>query len=448
MLRERARFCQVIRKHFAKHGFLEVQTPILSNSSPEGARDFLVPSRLHPGKFLALPQAPQQWKQLLIASGVDRYFQIAPCFRDEPARADRTPGEFYQLDVEMAFVEQEDVLSLIEELITAIGTEFSDKRILTPFPRISYGEALDRFGSDKPDLRFGLELQTLTPHFQESSVRYLKAAVAEGQDVRAIVVPDGATFSRREVDDIESLAKESGVAGLAWVAWTPDGPKGSLAGPMADAELRRIREVSACPEGSLLLLCAGARDRIDTALNAVRLRLGNRLGLRDPDELQFLWVLDFPIYERDPETGEIGFSHNPFSMPQGGPRVLEESDPLDILGQQYDLTCNGVEISSGAIRNNDPEGLYKAFEIAGYSREDVDHKFGHMTQAFRYGSPPHGGIAPGVDRLLMFFLGENSIREVIPFPKNQKCQDVMIDAPSEVSEDQLSELCIKVVFPR
>lgn len=444
MIIERDRFCQCIRQSFQKRGFIEVHTPVLSNSSPEGSRDFLVPSRLHPGKFFALPQAPQQWKQLLIAGRVDRYFQIAPCFRDEPARADRTPGEFYQIDIEMAFVEQEDVLGEVEEIIVEIGNNFCDKKIITPFPRMSYQEALDRFGSDKPDLRFGFEMLTLTEHFGDSRVRYIRDTVVRGDDIRGLVVPRGTKFTRRDLDNFEKLAKESGVAGLAWVFWTQQGPKGTLAGPMPDEELRKLRNICSAKEGSLVLICAGRRKRIDTALSAVRLKIGKQLGLRDPNTLLFAWITDFPMYELDEQTGEVVFCHNPFSMPQGGLEALNTLDPLDIKGQQYDLTCNGVEISSGAIRNNNPEALYRAFEIAGYTRDVVDEKFGHMIKAFQFGSPPHGGIAPGLERLLMFFTSEESIREVIPFPKNQKCQDVMINAPGTVSETQLRELNIKL----
>ena len=447
MLRQRARFCQLIRERFANRGFLEVATPILSNSSPEGARDFVIPSRLHPGRFFALPQAPQQWKQMLIAAGVDRYFQIAPCFRDEPARADRTPGEFYQVDVEMAFVEQEDVLTEVESLLTEIGREFCDKRIISPFPRLDYRDVLNRYGSDKPDVRVSLELVSLTDFFKESSVRVLREVVESGDVVRSIPVPDGARYSRRQIDELRGIATDHGATGLAWLAWKGDQVRGSLAGPMDGAEASRLRERVRVEDNGLLLLASGGLSTVNTALNAVRNRLGDWSGERDPDTLAFSWILDFPIYEADPDTGEIIFSHNPFSMPKGGVRSFEEVPPLEILGQQYDLTCNGIEISSGAIRNNDPEGLYRAFEIAGYRRADVDASFGHMIRAFRLGSPPHGGIAPGLERLLMFFLGETSIREVIPFPKNQRCQDTMIGAPSELSNMQLEELRIAIKQP-
>jgi len=462
-IRLRDRFCQLIRESFSKHGFLEVHTPILSNSSPEGARDFLVPSRLHPGRFFALPQAPQQWKQLLMASGVDRYFQIAPCFRDEPARADRTPGEFYQIDLEMAFVEQEDVLTTIEAIMIEIAENFSDKKMVKPFPRMSYNEVIDRFGSDKPDLRFGFEMKTVTDVFRGSNVRYLNDTVERGDDIRILNVEDGGDkFSRKELDELEKLAKESGVPGMAWIIWTSDtSVKGTLAGTMSidpegDSssgkisveELAKVKEICGAENNTLQLVCAGPRRRIDTALSAVRHRIGRKLGLCDPDLLHFAWIVDFPMYELDEETNNVIFSHNPFSMPAGGLESLKTKDPLDIIGQQYDLVCNGLEISSGAIRNNIPEALYLAFEIAGYDRSVVDQQFGHMIKAFELGTPPHGGFAPGFERLLMIFLGEESIREVIPFPKNQKCLDLLVNAPNEVSEAQLRELSISIKKPK
>jgi aspartyl-tRNA synthetase len=444
MLVQRQRFCQLIRESFSARGFVEIHTPILSNSTPEGARDFIVPSRLHPGQFYALPQAPQQWKQILMASGVDRYFQIAPCFRDEPARADRTPGEFYQLDIEMAFVEEEDVLREVESLVLEIGHRFGGKRIVDPFPRITFKDAMERYGTDKPDMRFGLELQTLAPQFKSSNMRFLREANEEGGTVRGFAVPGGARFSRRELGEFQRLAKESGVQSLAWLALSPEGARGSLAARMDKGEIEALRKAFEAQDGTLVLLGAGPRKQIDTALSAVRLEIGNRLGLRDPDTLMFGWVLDFPIYEEDPETGQIIFSHNPFSMPKGGLEALNTLHPLEIIGQQYDLVCNGIEISSGAIRNNIPEAMYRAFEIGGYSRAQMDSLFGHMIRMYEYGAPPHGGIAPGIERLLMLFLGETSIREVIPFPKNQKCEDVMVNAPSELPAEQLRELGIFV----
>lgn len=445
MLFERDRLSRAIRETLGARGFLEVNTPILSNSSPEGARDFLVPSRLQPGNFFALPQAPQQWKQLLMASGVDRYFQIAPCFRDEAARADRSPGEFYQLDLEMAFVEQEDVLQEAESSVIEIAQRFDGSALPHPFPRLGYAEALERFGSDKPDLRFGLELVTLTEFFKGSSVSFLRAAVDGGGAVRGLPVPAAAQhFPRRSIDELRALAQESGVTGLAWIVWTEAETRGSLAGAMDEQEMKRLGELLGAKEGTLLLVCAGPRDRIDVALSALRNEVGERLGLRDPKQLLFSWITDFPMYEWDEESQHVVFSHNPFSMPQGGLEALNTADPLEILGWQYDLVCNGVEISSGAIRNSEPETLYRAFEIAGYSRAAVDREFGHMIEAFRNGTPPHGGIAPGFERLLMLFKGATSIREVVPFPKNQRCQDLLVGSPSPVEPGRLRELGLQL----
>lgn len=445
MLRRRNELCQAIRQVFGEEGFLEVHTPILSNSSPEGARDFLVPSRLHPGEFFALPQAPQQWKQLLMASGVDRYFQIAPCFRDEPARADRSPGEFYQLDIEMAFVEQEDVLGAVEAMLVRVAQLCTSKRVPTPFPRMTYADATERYGSDKPDLRFGLELHTLTELFRDSSVEFLRQAVAHGGDVRALLVPDASErFSRKDIDALRQLVQEAGVSGLAWLAWQDGNVRGSLAGPMADEERAELETVLDAGDSDIVFLVAGQRDRIDVGLSAVRIDIGDRLQLRDPDVLLFAWVVDFPMFELDPDSGEVGFSHNPFSMPQGGYDALVARDPLEVLGYQYDLVCNGVEISSGAIRNNEPHTLYKAFEIAGYEPSVVREQFGHMIEAFELGCPPHGGIAPGLERMLMLFVGEMALREVVPFPKNQKCQDLVVRAPGPVPDRELRELGIQV----
>lgn len=446
---QRHRFAKLVRDVFIDHGFIEIHTPILSNSSPEGARDFLVPSRLHPRQFFALPQAPQQWKQLLIASGIDRYFQIAPCFRDEPARADRTPGEFYQIDLEMAFVEQEDVLSTIEAIIIELVEKFCDKKMLTPFGRLTFGEAMERFGSDKPDLRIPYEMKTITELFLESSVRYLKDTAVRGDSIRALVLPDGVgKFSRREMDDLEKMAKEAGAAGMAWIFWQEGQVKGTLTGPMSEDERAKFGEAVGAKEGMLMFVCAGPRKQIDMALNTVRSEIGNKLNLKDPNLLHFSWIVDFPMYEMDEETNKIVFSHNPFSMPQGGLEALNTMNPLDIMGQQYDLVCNGLEISSGAIRNNLPEVLYRAFEIAGYEKSTVEEQFGHMINAFKFGTPPHGGFAPGFERLLMILLGEDSIREVIPFPKNQKCQDLLVNAPSEVLPEQIRELGIKIPPPK
>lgn len=445
LLRERNLLSMTVRDVFSRAGFLEVQTPILSNSSPEGARDFLVPSRLHPGHFFALPQAPQQWKQLLMASGVDRYFQIAPCFRDEPARADRSPGEFYQVDIEMAFVEQDDVLNIVEDLLLEVARERTAKSVTSPFPRLTYSEALERFGSDKPDTRFGLELRTVTALFEDSSVGFLRDAVVRGDAIRALLVDQQVdSFSRRDIDALRQVVQEAGVSGLAWLAWQGEQTRGSLAGPMPPSEQVAIRQRLGVVEDGLLLLVAGPRARIDVSLSAVRLRIGDKLGMRDPETLQFVWVTDFPMYEWDEDTQSVAFSHNPFSMPKGGLQALRSADPLSILGYQYDLVCNGVEISSGAIRNSDPETLFTAFEIAGYDRVTVNEQFGHMIEAFALGCPPHGGIAPGFDRLLMLFTGESVLREIVPFPKNQSCQDLLVRAPSSVDPEVLRELGLQL----
>ncbi len=450
IIADRDRLATIIREVFHERTFVEIPTPVLSNSSPEGARDFLVPSRLHRGQFYALPQAPQQWKQLLMASGVDRYFQIAPCFRDEAARADRSPGEFYQIDIEMAFVEQEDVLTEIEGATLDIVERFSGTRPDGPFPRLTYHDAIERYGSDKPDIRFGLEFSTLTELFRSAGPEFLRAAVERGEAVRGFVVPDGARFTRKELDGLRARAQESGVTGLAWLSWAGDVAagsatvRGSIANALTPEDVATVAEAVGATDGSLLLLSAGPRGRIDTALSAIRLELGSRLGFRPEDTLAFVWIVDFPMYERDEETGEIGFSHNPFSMPQGGLDALEKLDPLDVRGWQYDLVCNGTELSSGAIRNNDPETLYRAFEIAGLPRTTVDEQFGHMVDAFRNGCPPHGGIAPGLERMLMILTGITSIREVVPFPKNQKAQDLLVGSPSPADPKLLRELGITV----
>jgi aspartyl-tRNA synthetase len=450
MIADRDRLATIVRDVFHERRFVEIPTPVLSNSSPEGARDFLVPSRLHRGQFYALPQAPQQWKQLLMASGVDRYFQIAPCFRDEAARADRTPGEFYQVDIEMAFVEQEDVLEEIEGATQDIVERFNGTRPTGPFPRLTYHDAIERYGSDKPDIRFGLEFSTLTELFRSTGPEFLRDAVGRGEAVRGFVVPDGARFTRKELDGLRALAQESGVTGLAWLSWAGDPAgdsatvRGSIANALSAPEAASVAAAVGAADGSLLLLSAGPRERIDTALSAIRLEIGNRLGLRPAGSLAFVWIVDFPMFERDEETGQIGFSHNPFSMPQGGLDALEKLDPLDVRGWQYDLVCNGTELSSGAIRNNDPETLYRAFEIAGSSRSTVDEQFGHMVDAFRNGCPPHGGIAPGLERMLMLLTDTKSIREVIPFPKNQKAQDLLVGSPSPADPKLLRELGITI----
>ncbi|MFF4861825.1 aspartate--tRNA ligase [Streptomyces sp. NPDC002405] len=434
-----------IREKMSAMGFNEMATPILSATSPEGARDYVVPSRVHPGRFYALPQAPQQFKQLLMISGFDRYFQIAPCFRDEDARADRSPGEFYQLDVEMSFVEQEDVFQPIEKLMTELFEEFGDGRHVTsPFPRIPFREAMLKYGSDKPDLRAKLELVDITDIFAGSEFKAFA-----GKHVRALPVPDTAGQPRKFFDQLGEYAVEQGAKGLAWVRVGEDG---ALTGPIAKflteenvAEL--TKRLSLAP-GHAVFFGAGDFDEVSKIMGAVRVEAAKRAGQFEENVFRFCWIVDFPMYERDEETGGIDFSHNPFSMPQGGLEALETQDPLDILGWQYDIVCNGVELSSGAIRNHEPDIMLKAFEIAGYDRETVEEKFAGMLRAFRFGAPPHGGIAPGVDRIVMLLADEPNIRETIAFPLNGNAQDLMMGAPTELDESRLRELHLSVRKPQ
>ncbi|WP_371578769.1 aspartate--tRNA ligase [Streptomyces sp. NBC_01314] len=434
-----------IRHKMTALGFNEMATPILSATSPEGARDFVVPSRLNPGKFYALPQAPQQFKQLLMISGFDRYFQIAPCFRDEDARADRSPGEFYQLDVEMSFVEQEDVFQPIEKLMTELFEEFGKGRPVTsPFPRIPFREAMLKYGSDKPDLRAQLELVDITDVFEGSEFKAFA-----GKHVRALAVPDVSAQPRRFFDQLGEYAIEQGAKGLAWVRVAEDG---SLSGPIAKflteenvAELTKRLSLAA---GHAVFFGAGEFDEVSKIMGAVRVEAAKRAGHFEEGVFRFCWIVDFPMYEKDEETGKIDFSHNPFSMPQGGLEALETQDPLDILGWQYDIVCNGVELSSGAIRNHEPEIMLKAFEIAGYERDTVEEQFAGMLRAFRFGAPPHGGIAPGVDRIVMLLADEPNIRETIAFPLNGNAQDLMMGAPTELEEARLRELHLSVRKPQ
>ncbi|MCL6734701.1 aspartate--tRNA ligase [Streptomyces neyagawaensis] len=434
-----------IRHKMTALGFNEMATPILSATSPEGARDFVVPSRLNPGKFYALPQAPQQFKQLLMISGFDRYFQIAPCFRDEDARADRSPGEFYQLDVEMSFVEQEDVFQPIEKLMTELFEEFGNGRHVTsPFPRIPFREAMLKYGSDKPDLRAQLELVDITDIFEGSEFKAFA-----GKHVRALPVPDVSGQPRKFFDQLGEYAIEQGAKGLAWVRVGEDG---ALSGPIAKflteenvAELTKRLSLAA---GHAVFFGAGEFDEVSKIMGAVRVEAAKRAGHFEEGVFRFCWIVDFPMYEKDEDTGKIDFSHNPFSMPQGGLEALETQDPLDILGWQYDIVCNGVELSSGAIRNHEPEIMLKAFEIAGYDRDTVEEKFAGMLRAFRFGAPPHGGIAPGVDRIVMLLADEPNIRETIAFPLNGNAQDLMMGAPTELEEARLRELHLSVRKPQ
>ena len=433
-----------IRRRMTEMGFAEFQTPILTSSSTEGARDYLVPSRLYPGHFYALPQAPQQFKQLLMVSGFDRYFQIAPCFRDEDARADRSPGEFYQLDLEMAFVEQEDVFAVVEELFAGLFREFTDWAVTEPpFPRLSHANAMLRFGTDKPDLRFALEIQDLSEIFAGSSFRLFRDIVAAGGVVRALCVPGLEAQPRSFFDGLETFVKEAGGKGLAYLINGAQAT-GSIAATLEQSVRSRIIEECAAAPGSAIFFIAGPPAEVATLAGRLRLHLADRLDLRREGCYEFCWVVDFPMYEWDAERACVAFSHNPFSMPQGGMAALETQPPLEIKAYQYDIVCNGLELSSGAIRNHRPDIMYKAFEIAGHSQREVDRKFGGMIRALRYGAPPHGGIAPGIDRIVMLLADEPNIREVIAFPMNQNAQDPLMGAPSEVSPEQLRELHIAI----
>ncbi|UKY51357.1 aspartate--tRNA ligase [Streptomyces inhibens] len=434
-----------IRHKMVALGFNEMATPILSATSPEGARDFLVPSRLQPGKFYALPQAPQQFKQLLMIAGFDRYFQIAPCFRDEDARADRSPGEFYQLDIEMSFVEQEDVFQPVETLMTELFTEFGKGRTVTsPFPRIPFREAMLKYGSDKPDLRAELELVDVSDVFAGSGFK----AFAD-KHVRALAVPDTADQSRKFFDQLGDFAVQQGAKGLAWVRVGEDN---ALTGPIAkfltEDDIKSLVVALDLKPGHAVFFGAGEFHEVSKIMGAVRVEAAKRAGHFVEDEWRFCWIVDFPMFEKDEETGKIEFSHNPFSMPQGGLEALETQDPLDILAWQYDIVCNGTELSSGAIRNHEPEVMYKAFGIAGYDKETVEAEFGGMLRAFKFGAPPHGGIAPGVDRIVMLLADEPNIRETIAFPLNGNAQDLLMGAPTEVEEARLKELHLSIRKPQ
>ncbi len=478
----RARVIAAIRRRMIEQGFTEFQTPILTASSPEGARDFLVPSRIHPGKFYALPQAPQQFKQLIMIAGFDRYFQIAPCFRDEDARADRSPGEFYQLDLEMSFVTQDDVFAAVEPVMHGVFEEFATRPVSPrPFPRIPYAEAMLKYGSDKPDLRNPLVLADVTDAFRGSGFSIFAKAIEKGAVVRAIPAPKAAKEPRSFFDKMNEWAREQGAAGLGYVvfesvslsgsdsravsgsgrdSYVVSGSgrdsdvvsvSGSAKGPIAkfldDERLDRIRNATGMGPGDAVFFACAAEDEAATLAGLARTRVAEHLGLIDNSVYKFCWIVDFPMYEKDKTTGKIGFSHNPFSMPQGGMEALETQDPLQIVCYQYDIVCNGVELSSGAIRNHKPEIMVKAFEIAGYSREQVETRFGGMLNGFRYGAPPHGGLAPGIDRIVMLLADEPNIREVILFPMNQRAEDLMMGAPSDVTQEQLRELHIRAVKP-
>ena len=446
----RSKVISFIRNEMQKLGFLEFQTPILTSSSPEGARDFLVPSRLNPGKFYALPQAPQQFKQLIMVSGFDKYFQIAPCFRDEDARADRSPGEFYQLDVEMSFVVQEDVFEVIETLFLKLFKSFSNKKILhEKFPRITYEDAMLKYGSDKPDLRNPLEISDLTNIFEREDVKFeiFKKLVKNGSIVRALVTKNTKDKPRSFFDGIDKWSKDQGSSGLAYFTLEKEdkiSAKGPIGKFFSENALLEIMKLTNANIGDTVFLSCGKKDDVEKILSVARNKIAEDLGLIDNETFSFCWIVDYPMYEIDETTKKIKFSHNPFSMPQVEENKLDISNPLNIKAYQYDIVCNGIELSSGAIRNHIPELMYKLFEIAGYSKNDVNKKFSGMINALSYGAPPHGGIAPGIDRIVMLLANEKNIREVTMFPMNQNAQDLMMNAPSEISDDQLKELNLNI----
>ena len=439
-----------IRRRMIEQGFTEFQTPILTASSPEGARDYLVPSRVHPGKFYALPQAPQMFKQLIMVAGFDRYFQIAPCFRDEDARADRSPGEFYQLDFEMSFVTQDDVFAAIEPVLSGVFEEFANGKGVTPageYPRIPYKEALLRYGTDKPDLRNPLLITDVSEHFKGSGFGLFAGIVEKGGVVRSIPAPGTAEKSRKFFDDMNDWARSEGFAGLGYATRKAGEWGGPIAKNHGEEGMNRLAEQMGLGSDDGIFFAAGKEEDAAKLAGAARTRVAEQLDLLEKNAFRFCWIVDFPMFEFNEEQNKIDFSHNPFSMPQGGMDALESKDPLEILAWQYDIVCNGVELSSGAIRNHRPDIMYKAFEIAGYTKEEVDTNFAGMINAFKFGAPPHGGSAPGIDRIVMLLADEPNIREVILFPMNQKAEDLMMNAPSAVMPKQLKELHIKVVEP-
>ena len=449
MLKKRAEYFSMMRAYMEAHDFIEVATPILANSSPEGARDFLIPSRVHPGKFYALPQAPQQFKQLLMVGGIPRYYQMAACFRDEDPRADRLYGEFYQLDLEMAFAEDgEEIRALTEPLIKDLVTKFGNKRLLSEdIPRIPYQEAMDRYGSDKPDLRFGMELTDLSAQLKDSGFGVFKNVLADGGVVKAICVQGASVLTRSQIDKFTEIAKSEGAGGLAYLTYAEGEVKSPIAKFFSEAELKAIQEATGAKDGDVVFFGADKRATVNKVLGRLRNEFATHFELKDPDVVALAWVVDFPFYEWDDKNNRMDFGHNPFSMPKGGLDALETEDKLSIVADQYDMVANGYEICSGAVRNHNPEVMYKVFGHLGYDQHYVDAKFGAMINAFKYGAPPHAGCAFGIDRLFMVLMGEDNIREIVAFPKNGSGVDVMMNSPSEVDDAQLKELHIKSVPP-
>ncbi len=439
-----------LRHRMIKQGFTEFQTPILTASSPEGARDFLVPARLHPGKFYALPQAPQQFKQLAMVAGFDRYFQIAPCFRDEAARADRSPGEFYQLDFEMSFVTQEDVFETLEPVMEGIFKEFAPTHTVSsaPFERIPYKQAMKEYGSDKPDLRNPLKLVDVSEAFKNSSFGLFTKIVEAGGEVRAVPAPGAGSFPRSFFDKLNKWAREEKAGGLGYIIFEDNGAKGPIAKNLDEERCEMIRQACHLKSGDAVFFVAGQGPDMVKFSGSVRTKIATELDLIEKNAFRFCWIVDFPMYEINEETGLIDFSHNPFSMPQGGLEALINKNPLEINAYQYDIVCNGIELSSGAIRNHRPDIMIKAFEIAGYPEEEVEKRFGGMLNAFRYGAPPHGGAAPGIDRMVMLLMDEPNIREVILFPLNQQGEDLMMEAPAPISAERLKELSLAISVPK
>jgi len=446
----RSRVISDIRRRMTEQGFVEFQTPILTSTSPEGARDFLVPSRLHSGQFYALPQAPQQFKQLIMVAGFDRYFQIAPCFRDEDARADRSPGEFYQLDMEMSFVTQEDVFEALEPVLTGVFNEFGGGKTVTeaPFPRIPYEEAILKYGTDKPDLRNPIVMSDVTEVWRGTDFKIFANAIDKGAVVRAIPAPSAANQPRSFFDKLNDWARKEGAGGLGYILFQDGEAKGPIARFIDEDRLSKLQDITGFKDGdAVFFVCEGEQLAAQFG-SLARTRIADELKLLDQNTFKFCWIVDYPMYELDPRTGTLEFSHNPFSMPQGGLEALESEDPLNIKAFQYDIVCNGIELSSGAIRNHRPEIMYKAFELAGYAASEVEARFGGMLNALKFGAPPHGGSAPGIDRIVMLLAGEENIREVTMFPMTQQAQDLMMGAPAVVSQSHLEELHIRVEMPQ